>query len=356
MRTNLPHSIASVSGEYDASRPLSPSGRDRSARPSVWIRSLHRAIARWYLAKPDLAELLEIKFPDAASILAAARNEWAYRRRHSRTARVISLNVETTNYCNLACTICPVNRGMARTKRYLDPGRFRDLIDRTPGLRFLLPFQWGEPLLHPEIGSMIRYAADRGIRSMMTTNGTLLDDENIDKLLKSGLDRLTISVDGDDDTHKEIRGTALAPIRERVEELRRQRDRRESPMHIDVSMVLDDATRPALEHYRREWQDAVDRVQVIPKLQTVPRTRPCRELWRGSLVVLVDGTVTACCADSEGELSLGNAFEDDPVDVLNNTKFQELRRRHRCGDFPEPCAGCGEYDGTDVGVSQRFLD
>src|SRR5262245_8020354 len=146
------------------------------------VGALHRLVARFYLRKPELAELLHAKFPDLGSVGWAALNEACFRLRLRRTARVLSLNVETTNYCNLRCTICPVNRGMVRQKRWLDPAAFRSLIDRTPTLRFILPFQWGEPLLHPEIDSMVRYAAARGIRSMLTTNGTLLDDAMADVL------------------------------------------------------------------------------------------------------------------------------------------------------------------------------
>jgi MoaA/NifB/PqqE/SkfB family radical SAM enzyme len=318
------------------------------------VAALHRVVARHYLRKPELAELLEIKLPDLGSIGWAALNELAYRLRLSRTARVLSLNVETTNYCNLRCTICPVNRGMVRQKRWLDPALFRGLIDRTPTLRFVLPFQWGEPLLHPEIDSMVRYASERGVRSMLTTNGTLLDDAMAERLLRSGLDRLTISVDGDDATHERIRGAPLAEVRERVAALRERRDRGRHALRIDVSMVLDEATKPAIERYRAEWRRLADRVQVIPRLRPAPRRRACREAWRGSLVVLVDGTVTACCADSEGALALGNAHEDAPACILNDAPFRELRRRHRRGDFPEPCRGCGEFDGRDVGVNARF--
>jgi len=318
------------------------------------VQALHHGVAHWYLRKPDLRELLAIKFPDLGSILAAARNEVAFRFRSRRVARVLSLNIETTNFCNLACTICPVNRGMVRAKKYLDPAAFRRIVDATPGLRFILPFQWGEPLLHPEIHDMIRYAADRGIRTMLTTNGTLLDTGRIDQLLHSGLTRLTISVDGDDETHAAIRGVPLERVRAGLADLRRRRDQGGHALRIDVSMVLDDQTRPAIEHYRRQWSTLADRVQVIPRLTAEPRQKACRELWRGSLVVLVDGTVTACCADSEGELALGNAFEQTPAEILNGPRFQELRRCHRRGEFPGPCRDCGEYDGADLQVSARF--
>ena len=46
---------------------------------------------------------------------------------------------------------------------------------------------WGEPLLNREIFRMIEYAKKRGVRTSLTTNGTLVGD-NIDNILNSGLD------------------------------------------------------------------------------------------------------------------------------------------------------------------------
>ncbi len=338
----------------DLARTPSPVASPWARLESRFVATLHRGVARWYLKKPELAELLQIKLPDLGSIGWAALNELCYRLRLERSARVLSLNVETTNFCNLRCTICPVNRGMVRKKRWLDPAVFEELIDRSPTVRFILPFQWGEPLLHPEIDRMVRYAVDRGIRTMLTTNGTLLDEPMALRLFASGLDRLTISVDGDDATHERIREVPLQEIRERVLAVKRLRDQRGEKLRLDVSMVLDEMTKPAIDHYRASWSGIADRVQVIPRLAPGARTRPCREAWRGSLVVLVDGTVTACCADSEGQLALGNGHRDAPAQLLNGAAFRQLRRAHRCGEFPQPCAGCGEFNGRDVGVSQRF--
>lgn len=323
-------------------------------RAGPLMRVLHGAVARWYLRKPELTDLLAIKFPDVSSVGAAAANEVAYRLRRRRTYRVLSLNIETTNHCNLSCTICPVNRGMVREKQYLDPALFERLVEQTPSLRFVLPFQWGEPLLHPELDRMVRFATDRGVRSMLTTNGTLLDDDWIARLLRSGLTRLTVSVDGDAVTHERIRGVPLEDLRQRVVALRQARDRARSPLAIDVSMVLDESTRPAIDHYRSQWTGLADRVQVIPRLAEGPRRHPCRELWRGSLVVLVDGTVTACCADSEGALALGHVDEATPTAILNSERFQAVRRQHAAREFPSPCATCSEVCGKDVGVSPRF--
>jgi MoaA/NifB/PqqE/SkfB family radical SAM enzyme len=168
-----------------------------------------RAGARFYLGKPDVAELLEVKFGSFGAVGDAVKNELAYRRLADRAPALVSVNLELTNHCNLRCTICPVNTTMRRPKGFMDPALFRRIIDDNPGFRFVLAFQWGEPLLHPNFFELVRYAADRGVRTMITSNGTHLTPENRRKLLECGLDRITFSVDGDADSHFAIRGYEL---------------------------------------------------------------------------------------------------------------------------------------------------
>lgn len=324
---------------------------DTSAPSSIAAR-VTDAVARHYLGKPDQGELLRIKFPDLSSLGAAAMNEAAFLLGSERSFRLTTLNVEVTNRCNLRCSYCPVNRDMAREKRDLPFDRFVELLDRSPTVKTLLPFQWGEPLLHPRIVEMIEVATKRGIRTYVTTNGTLLDDAMNRALLRSGLARLTISVDGDDATHQSTRGVALAPIRERVLALKRQRDESGSPMRIDVSMVVEERTAPGVDEYFRAWSGVVDRVQAIPRLVASPRGGRCREPWRGLLVVLADGRATTCCVDSEGKLALGNVADETPEALWNGEAMARLRRAHRDGDLPDPCRTCSEY--RHPAVSPRF--
>ncbi|MCC7170247.1 MAG: radical SAM protein [Planctomycetes bacterium] len=309
-------------------------------------------VARRYLRKPDLAGLLRVKFPTWESIGHAALNEAAFRARLDRSGRLTTLNIEITNRCNLRCVYCPVNRDLERKKSDMPFEAFRDLIERTPTLTTLLPFQWGEPLLHPRVFDMVRFAARRGVRTYLTTNGSRLDADTRRALLCCGLTRLTISVDGDDATHLRSRGQELAPVREHVLALRRERDAAGANLGIDVSMVLDADSAPAHAEFERAWTGVVDRVQTIPRLVDGPRTRSCREPWRGVLVVLADGRTTACCADREGALDLGNAFSTAPQAIFDGPQMRALRRQHAQRAFEGPCARCSEFD--HPAVSRRF--
>ncbi len=319
-------------------------------------RKLAGAIAavgsRYYLRKPDLRELLEVKFPTLDSVARIAWNEVLFRAGSERGGTLTSVNLELTNHCNLYCTICPVNTTMKRPKNFMEPALFRKVIDENPSFDFVLTFQWGEPLLHPQVFELVRYAADRGIRPMLTSNGTRLDPERRARLLECGLERITFSVDGDRESHERIRGYSYDRLRADVLALREERDRAGSPLSIDVSMVVDEATEGALDRYLAEWKGVVDRVQAIPKFVPQARTAPCRELWRGTAVVLWDGRVSVCCADSEGAAIIGDAYEKPLAEIWNGPEMREFRRAHVERKFPRICAFCGEFDSPRV--SKRF--
>jgi MoaA/NifB/PqqE/SkfB family radical SAM enzyme len=308
--------------------------------------------SRFYLGKPDLRELLEVKFPTLDAVARAAANELFFRAGSERGWGLTSVNLELTNHCNLYCTICPVNTTMKRPKAFMDPALFRKVIDENPGFDFVLTFQWGEPLLHPQVFELVRYAADRGIRPMLTSNGTRLEPERRKALLESGLERITFSVDGDRESHERIRGYSYDRLRADVIALRDDRDRAGSPLKIDVSMVVDETTEAAIDRYFADWRGIADRVQAIPKFVPQERKTACRELWRGTAVVLWDGRVSVCCADSEGAAIIGDAFEKPLQEIWNGEEMRAFRRAHVQGKFPRICAFCGEFDSPRV--SKRF--
>ena len=113
----------------------------------------------------------------------------------------LHLDVEATSYCDLKCTFCDrqilVEKGMLGS---MDMDLFRHILDqfdetnRLWGIKFSYR---GEPLLNKNIPEMIRYAKSRGVLDVyFNTNAMLLTEDICRKIIESGLDRISISLDG----------------------------------------------------------------------------------------------------------------------------------------------------------------
>lgn len=310
-------------------------------------------VARLYLRRPDLQDAIAIRYRSLRAFALGIANEIAYRFGWRKAPGLVSLNLELTNHCNLTCSFCPTGNGlMERPRGFMHAATFRRALQGAGPLEFALLFQWGEPLLHPDFVGLAREARAHGARTLVTTNATLLDARRVDDLLDAGIDRVTVSVDGDARTHETVRGVSLAKTVAGIERLRAERDRRGAATAIDVSMVVAPETESASDAFRRSFEGRVDRLQQIPLLTQGQRRTRCREPWRGGLVVLQDGSVTVCCVDHDGELAIGHVDRDRPRDLWNGEAMQDLRARHACGDLPELCARCTEFP-TDA-AAPRF--
>jgi sulfatase maturation enzyme AslB (radical SAM superfamily) len=316
-------------------------------------RLLSGLIARLYLRRPSLAETIAIRYQTMRAYFVGIGNELAYRLGFSKVAGLISINLELSNHCNLHCTFCPTGNGlMARPRGHMDPEVFRKALRSAGRLEFVLLFQWGEPLLHPQFGPLAREARASGARTLVTTNGTLLDDGRLEALMGAGLDRITVSVDGDAETHERIRGVPLAQTLAGLERILEARQGLDDAPAVDVSMVVSPETESAAAAFRETWATRVDRVQQIPLLTEGARRTRCREPWRSGPVVLQDGRVTVCCVDHDGELAMGDARTDDLRALWNGPAMRSFRRAHARGDLPAICAQCTEYP-TDA-AAPRF--
>ena len=111
-----------------------------------------------------------------------------------------------TNRCNLRCKHCYIH---AEDRNYEDElttaeaeALIRDLsASKTP----VLLFSGGEPLLRPDLFHLGKMASEAGLRPVISTNGTLIDDEAARKIKQSGFQYVGISIDGAPETHDVFR-------------------------------------------------------------------------------------------------------------------------------------------------------
>ena len=99
--------------------------------------------------------------------------------------------VEITNICNMSCSFC---HGHKRESRRMNKDEFSFILSAlTDKTKYIYYHLMGEPLTHPQLHEFIKMAGERGFRSVVTTNGTLLRKRG-EELLSSGLYKVNISV------------------------------------------------------------------------------------------------------------------------------------------------------------------
>jgi MoaA/NifB/PqqE/SkfB family radical SAM enzyme len=133
-----------------------------------------------------------------------------------------------TNVCNLRCKMCGqwseegyMHADKARLRQEMGLDDWKRLVDELAdrGVRFVL-LRGGEPFLFPGIIDLLRYINDFGMFISIDTNGTMLKTYAAD-LVRIGDMHLTISVDGPEEIHDQVRGVegSFQRLREGIEAL-----------------------------------------------------------------------------------------------------------------------------------------
>ena len=129
---------------------------------------------------------------------------------------------DSTNDCNLRCSHCYHNREGNEHANHSQgtnlmnfqevKGMIDDLKNLTQIWNFSPKFQisGGEPLLRKDLMKILEYTFSLGIETRLLTNGTLISESKSKELYKRGIERLQISLDGNEEIHNKIRGKNYA--------------------------------------------------------------------------------------------------------------------------------------------------
>jgi AdoMet-dependent heme synthase len=115
---------------------------------------------------------------------------------------------EVTRSCNLNCIHCRAAASHGPYAGELSAEKCFQLIDEIAAMSSpVIILTGGEPLLRPDIFDMAAYGTGKGLRMVMATNGTLVDESTAKKMIKSGIKRVSVSLDGKDaPSHDAFRG------------------------------------------------------------------------------------------------------------------------------------------------------
>ena len=129
-----------------------------------------------------------------------------------------------TRRCNLKCVHCYSASADIDYPDELTTDEGKKLIDDLAAFGApVILFSGGEPLLRPDLLKLAQYATDKGMRAVISTNGTLITREIAAKLKTIGLSYMGVSLDGLEKTHDRFRGTKGA-FEKAMEGIRNCRD------------------------------------------------------------------------------------------------------------------------------------
>ena len=274
--------------------------------------------------------------------------------------------IETTNRCNLECPQCPTGLNITgREKGEMDEGLFRSIIEEVgPWADTAVLHIWGEPLLNPKLETMIALAARRGVKPEISTNAMLLDEARARSILRSGLHRIYLCIDGvDETTYNQIRvGGDFAVVKRNIERFLDLNHEAGCKVAARVQLIDIDLTRGQGDAFRRIWTrpgvegvniKAFDswggRVESINALNqrgtacTLPEQRyPCPNLWYHAHI-FCDGTLVCCDRDFDKSNPLGHVGEG-VLRAWRGEKMRALRRAHVSSKIDvDPCSACKEW-------------
>ena len=263
--------------------------------------------------------------------------------------------VEITNICNMACSFC---HGHSRKPARMDKEQFARVLEQLTGkTEYVYYHLMGEPLTHPDLPAFIAMAAQKGFRSVITTNGTLLAQRG-QALLAGGLHKVSISLHSFEGNDLAAQETYLAQCAGFAREAAEQ--------GILVSFRLwnrgcdDGNNENTLKLLKKflpgDWQENSRGYRLRERVFLEYGDRfawPDREAadlgrevycygLKDHFGILCDGTVVPCCLDSDGVIDLGNVFEQDLEKILENPRAKAMRKGFACRTATEDlCRRCG---------------
>src|SRR3989338_3463854 len=114
------------------------------------------------------------------------------------------LQIENGNICNLRCTMCALNV-MKRKKGMLTLEKYKEIFN-TIKPAYVNLTGYSEMVLNSDIYEIIKYSKSKGAFTKIDSNATLTTEEKAKKIIESGLDLLSVSVDGaTKETYEKIR-------------------------------------------------------------------------------------------------------------------------------------------------------
>lgn len=263
------------------------------------------------------------------------------------------VDIEPTNICNLHCPLCSTGiDAKTRKKGKLSLENFKKLVDQIKETVLHLSLQnWGESTLVDDLPKMIRYATDAKIFTRLSTNFSIkYDDKYLNDLLKSGLGRLVIDIDGTTQEVYEMYrhgGNLKTVLNNTRMAMKIKKEKGLKYPIIQTRMLVMKHNEYQIDDFKKLAKELdVDEME-LGNIQLNPNTAaevwlpknedfvyntyrgerintPCHWPWSG-LVINWDGGVSPCSIVDDQGTDFGNIIESNIMEIWNNEYYVSAR-------------------------------
>jgi radical SAM protein with 4Fe4S-binding SPASM domain len=277
--------------------------------------------------------------------------------RSSISGMPVCISFELTNHCNLRCPECTSGSGlMKRESGFMDIELYKRVISELkPYLYYINLYFQGEPMIHPQFFAFSEYTCN--INTVVSTNGHYLSPDNSGRLVRSGITKLIVSLDGmDQSTYSEYRINGdFRRVTEGIRNITIARKKFNSSMKLEIQFLVNKFNEhqiPLAEKFAREegadlklksmqiitddgkdkWLPLDNRFRRYKKetdgIFGIKSTMPdrCLRLWFNP-VITWDGRVIPCCFDKNAEFVMGDLNCQSFRSIWNGERYYEFRQQ-----------------------------
>jgi len=323
----------------------------RGALPSYTRKSRHLQLLMRYAKPAKLANIARAEWSMARGDIVSRGRPYVY-------------TIDTGNVCNLRCPLCPTGaQDLQRPQGMMSLATFEHVLDKIDRWAIeVILHNWGEPFLNPDILPIIRAARSRSVGTTISSHLNLVHrgDDFLGEVVDSGLDHLTVSLDGTTQDVYETyrRGGNLEAVMHNLSALieHRRRARQATPVIEWQFLVMKHNQHQMDEANRLAAKLGVDRVRFTSAglpfedldnrrlaaqwMSDLPSYRAydpekihqkgymfderCFYLYR-AMTVNPNGEVSPCCVVYHAQHDFGNLLTDNLDDIWNNRQYKSSR-------------------------------
>lgn len=269
-------------------------------------------------------------------------------------------SIEPTGICNLKCPECPTGLGLIRRNTSsINPNLYNTVLGQiSDTATYLMLYLQGEPFINPNIFEMIGLANKAKVYTCISTNGHYLDTANAEHTVRSGLDRLIISLDGTtNETYVQYRkGGSLQVVLSGIKNLVEAKQQLQSKTpHIILQFIVFKHNQHQINEFKQLAKsigsDAISiktaqlysfeagnermtdltsfsRYQMVGGKMVVKKKlrNRCKRLWSIG-VVNSDGVMAPCCYDKNAEHRVGDLNQLSLQTTWKGQDFTRFRQQ-----------------------------